>query len=88
MTPEPWLGPDASEVIEHYAAAGQRHVLMAPIGFVCEHVEILYDVDIVFKRQAQALGLQLERIDMLGTNPSMMAGLADLVRHTAYEAGW
>jgi protoporphyrin/coproporphyrin ferrochelatase len=88
MTPDPWLGPDAGEIIRRYAAEGRRHILIVPIGFVCEHVEILYDVDIVFKRQAEALGMQLERIAMLGTAPALMAGLAGLVRNTAAEAGW
>jgi protoporphyrin/coproporphyrin ferrochelatase len=88
LTPDPWLGPDAVTVIERLAAEGHRHVLIAPIGFVCEHVEILYDVDIVFKRQAEAAGMQLERIDMLGTDPTLVAGLAALVRGKAREAGW
>lgn len=88
MTPEPWLGPDAGEWIERFAAEGKKHVLIAPIGFVCEHVEILYDVDIVLKRQAEALGMQLERIEMLNDAPQMIAGLAELVRDKAKEAGW
>jgi ferrochelatase len=88
MTPDPWLGPDAGEAIARLAAEGQRNVLIAPIGFVCEHVEILYDVDLVYRRQAQALGVRLERIEMLNTAPAMIAGLADLVRETAQEAGW
>jgi protoporphyrin/coproporphyrin ferrochelatase len=85
---EPWLGPDAGEVIERFAAEGKKHVLLAPIGFVCEHVEVLYDVDIVFKQQAQALGVQLERIEMLNTAPQMVDGLAQLVRQTAQGKGW
>lgn len=88
MTPDPWLGPDAGEVIKRLASEGQKHVLIAPIGFVCEHVEILYDVDIVFKRQAEQLGLHLERIDMLNTAPQVINGLADLVRSKTKEAGW
>jgi len=88
MTPDPWLGPDAGEVIARYAREGQRHLLIAPVGFVCEHVEILYDIDIEFARQAKELGVQLERIEMLNTAPAMIAGLADLVRARAVEAGW
>jgi len=88
MTPDPWLGPDAGEIIARLAEVGKKHVLIAPIGFVCEHVEILYDVDIVFKRQAEALGMQLERIEMLDTAPKMITGLAELVRHRAKKAGW
>jgi ferrochelatase len=88
ISPEPWLGPDASEVIARLAVEGKKHVLIAPIGFVCEHVEILHDVDIVFKRQAAQLGIQLERIEMPGTNAKMIAGLAGLVREKAQAAGW
>ncbi|HEX9107663.1 MAG TPA: ferrochelatase, partial [Longimicrobiales bacterium] len=88
ISSEPWLGPDAGAAIAALARDGHRHVLLAPIGFVCEHVEILYDVDVVFQRQAKALGVQLERIEMLNTAPAMIDGLAELVRTTAAEAGW
>jgi ferrochelatase len=85
---EPWLGPDVGAALDRLAAAGQRHVLIAPVGFVVEHVEILYDIDIVYQRQAQRLGLHLERIEMLGRVPTVMNGLAELVCRTAQEAGW
>jgi ferrochelatase len=85
---EPWLGPDVGAVLDRLAQAGRKHALIAPIGFVVEHVEILYDIDVVYQQQATALGLQLERIEMLGTAPSMIAGLAELVHHAAREAGW
>jgi ferrochelatase len=85
---EPWLGPDASEVMERFAAEGRRHMLICPIGFVCEHVEILYDIDIVYQTLARKLGVQLERIEMLNDEPKMIRGLASLVRQTALEAGW
>ncbi len=88
ISAEPWLGPDAGEALGRLARSGAKNVLIAPIGFVCEHVEILYDVDIVYKRQAESLGLRLERIEMLDTAPAMIAGLADLVRRRAGEAGW
>jgi protoporphyrin/coproporphyrin ferrochelatase len=88
MTPDPWLGPDAGEVIAGLAQEGHKNILLAPVGFVCEHVEILYDVDVVFKRQAEGLGVRLERIEMLNTAPAMIAGLAGLVRDRAAEAGW
>jgi len=83
ISSEPWLGPDAGEVLKRLAAEGKKHVLIAPIGFVCEHVEILYDVDIVFQQQAQELGVQLERIQMLGDAPRMIFGLANLIREQA-----
>jgi protoporphyrin/coproporphyrin ferrochelatase len=88
MTPDPWLGPEAGDVIASLAQAGQQNILLAPVGFVCEHVEILYDVDVVYQRQARSLGVRLERIEMLNTAPAMIAGLAGLVRAKAVEAGW
>jgi ferrochelatase len=88
ISTEPWLGPDASEVMERYAARGKRHMLICPIGFVCEHVEILYDIDIVYQKLARELGVQLERIEMLNDSPQMIRGLAGLVYQTAQEAGW
>ena len=88
ISSEPWLGPDASEVMERYAAEGKRHMLICPIGFVCEHVEILYDIDIVYQSLAKKLEVQLERIVMLNDSPKMIRGLGGLVRQTAQEAGW
>lgn len=84
----PWLGPDAGEVIERLASEGKKHILLCPIGFVCEHVEILYDIDIVYQTLARSLNIQLERIEMLNTAPEMIEGLADLICEKAREAGW
>ena len=84
----PWLGPDAGEVIERLASEGKKHILLCPIGFVCEHVEILYDIDIVYQNLARSLGIHLERIEMLNAAPEMIDGLAQLVHDKAEEAGW
>lgn len=88
MTKDPWLGPDAGDVIARLHEGGSRQVLVCPVGFVCEHVEILYDIDIEMQEQAQELGMQLERIEMLNDHPGVMAGLARIVRERAAEAGW
>jgi protoporphyrin/coproporphyrin ferrochelatase len=88
MTPDPWLGPDISQVVGQLAAEGHHEVLVAPIGFVCEHVEILYDIDVVLQRQARKLGVHLERIEMLNTASAMINSLADLIRDEAGKAGW
>jgi len=88
ISSDPWLGPDAGEVIERLVSEGRRHVLIAPIGFVCEHVEVLYDVDIVFKAQAASLGMQLERIEMLNAAPQMIDGLAEMVLNVVKEKNW
>jgi len=88
ISTEPWLGPDASVVIECFASEGKRNILLCPIGFVCEHVEILYDIDIVYQKLAKQLGVHLERIEMLNTAPEMIDGLAQSVREKAKESGW
>ena len=84
----PWLGPDAGAVIERLASEGKKHILLCPIGFVCEHVEILYDIDIVYQRLARSIGIHLERIEMLNTAPQMIDGLAQLICEKTKEAGW
>ncbi len=85
---EPWLGPDVSESIKRYAAQGQKNIISCPIGFVCEHVEVLYDIDIVYQKLAKSLGVRLERIEMVHTAPQMMTGLSELIRKTAKETNW
>jgi protoporphyrin/coproporphyrin ferrochelatase len=88
ISSEPWLGPDASEVIRRFALEGKQHILICPIGFVCEHVEILYDIDIVYQELAKSLNIHLERIEMLNTAPEMIKGLAQLIRKQARKSGW
>jgi ferrochelatase len=83
----PRLGPDLSEVIERLAAEGATQVVVAPIDVVTDDAEVRDDVDIEAKRRAAALGLRLERIEPLNDHPLMIAGLADLIRARAAEAG-
>lgn len=85
---DPWLGPDVSVLIKRFAEQGQKNIISCPIGFVCEHVEVLYDIDIVYQKLAKSLGVRLERIEMVHTAPQMIAGLAELIRKTAKEANW
>jgi protoporphyrin/coproporphyrin ferrochelatase len=88
ISSEPWLGPDASTAIARLAAQAAPGILLCPVGFVCEHVEILYDIDVVYQEQAHSLNIQLERIEMLNTAPAMINGLAQLVAASARSAGW
>jgi ferrochelatase len=78
-TREPWLGPEVGGVMAQLAAEGKRSFLVQPIGFLCDHVEILYDVDIVYRQQAERLGVRLERAESLNESPKLIAALADLV---------
>jgi len=89
MTPEPWLGPDAGDLMEQLIRAGEAEAfLVVPIGFVSEHVEILYDIDIEFKQRVQAAGGVLRRIEMPGASPPLMDSLAQLIVGRAEQAGW
>ena len=87
-TPEPWLGPDAGTVMTEVAKAGNDAVLLVPIGFVCDHVEILYDIDVEYQALAKRLGIQLERTKSLNDDPGLVAAVADVVRTAAAERGW
>ncbi len=78
-TREPWLGPSLIEKLRRIAAAGGRRVLVAPIGFVCDHMEVLYDLDIEARERAADLGLELWRTESLNVNPTFIAALADVV---------
>ena len=86
-TPEPWLGPEAGAVMTELAAT-RKDFLIVPIGFVSDHVEVLYDVDIAYRGLAERLGVRLERTDSLNDNARLVAALADLARRTAAERGW
>jgi ferrochelatase len=79
-TGEPWLGPDLLEELERLAALGAGRVLVCPIGFVSDHLEILWDIDVEARERAGELGLQLERVDSLNDDPVFIRGLADLAR--------
>jgi ferrochelatase len=76
----PWLGPQVEAVIPALAEAGHRDVLVAPVGFVADHVEVLYDLDIELQEIAAAHGVHLERPAMLNDSPALIAALAALVR--------
>ena len=85
-TADPWLGPSVEETLERLAGGGVKNVLLVPIGFVCDHVEVLYDVDIEHRGQAERLGMRLERTASLNDDPHLCRAVADAVRHTVEHA--
>ncbi len=85
-TPEPWEGPDLGEHLEALAERGVRDVVCVPVGFVSDHVELLFDVDVKARAVAERLGMTLERPAALNDDPGFVRTLADLVR--AETAGW
>ena len=81
-TGEPWLGPDIVEVVGTLAAEGVRHVLSVPIGFVCDHLEVLYDIDYEARRKADEVGITLRRMRMPNDDPAFVDVLASVVSTT------
>jgi ferrochelatase len=79
-TGEPWLGPDILEHLDTLAADGVRDVLLCPVGFVSEHLEIRWDLDVEAARRARELGLGLRRLEMPNAEPAFIDVLATLVR--------
>ncbi len=84
-TGEPWLGPQIEDVIVDLAGEGYRNVLVAPIGFVCDHVEILYDIDIGVQKIAKKQGVRVERIESMNSNPVFVEAVADAVEEKLNE---
>jgi len=84
-TGEPWLGPDILEELERLHGEGVAKVLVAPVGFVSDHLEILWDLDIEARERAEELGLELARIDSLNDDPAFIAALAGVVARTREE---
>jgi ferrochelatase len=76
----PWLGPTVESTLEDFAASGTKTLILQPIGFLCDHVEILYDVDILFCGIAAKLGIRLERPESLNASPTLARAIADLAR--------
>jgi ferrochelatase len=75
-----WLGPTVEDTILKLKTAGHRALLIQPIGFVCDHVEVFYDIDIAFKEFAHEQGMSLERTESLNGSSTFVAALADLAR--------
>ncbi|HEY8516893.1 MAG TPA: ferrochelatase [Candidatus Binatia bacterium] len=80
---DPWLEPDVNDVLERLAADGERRVVVAPIGFVCDHVEVLYDLDHEARATAERHGIELLRAGTVADHPEFIGMLATLVREAA-----
>lgn len=76
----PWLGPTVEETLETIAASGVKTLILQPIGFLCDHVEILYDVDHLFREFAVRLGIRLERPESLNASGTLALAVAELAR--------
>ena len=74
----PWIGPSVESTLDSIAADGVKALVLQPIGFLCDHVEILFDVDILFREYAGKLGIRLERPESLNASPTLARAVADL----------
>jgi ferrochelatase len=81
-TPEEWLKPDFADIMPELQQAGQTHVLIAPVQFLADHLEILYDIEIGAREQAEEHGIQFARIESLNTSPLFIKALAAVVQDT------
>ena len=80
-TGEPWLGPDILEELDELHFRGVRRVLVCPVGFVSDHLEILWDLDVEARERAAELGLELDRIKSLNDDADFIHAVAELVQH-------
>jgi ferrochelatase len=86
--PVEWLEPSTDEMIKELARRGVKNLLVVPISFVSDHIETLYEIDILYKKMAQSLGMRLERTESLNTSPLFISALGDIVKKGVKEAGW
>jgi ferrochelatase len=78
-TPRPWLRPDINEAIRQLQVEGYRDVIISPIGFLCDHVEVLYDLDVEAQHTAVACGVTYVRAQTVGTHPAFIAMLSEVI---------
>jgi ferrochelatase len=81
-TPEEWLKPDFADIMPELQRAGHTHVLIAPVQFLADHLEILYDIEIGARQQAEEHGITFARIESLNTSPLFIKALAAVVKET------
>lgn len=80
---DPWLEPDVCEVIRAQARRGVRQILAIPIGFIADHVEVLYDLDVEAQEAAKKAGVRLSRVKTVGDHPAFVRMMADVVANVS-----
>lgn len=86
--PVKWLEPSTEEKIKELAGEGVKNLLVVPISFVSDHIETLYEIDILYKRLAETVGMKLLRAESLNTNPLFIGALKEMVMTKTRELGW
>ena len=85
-TGEPWLGPDIFEVLKRLRKEGRRAALIQPVGFVADHLEILYDIDVLCRRLGEEIGMEVRRTPSMNARPAFITALAAIVRERLGDA--
>ena len=80
MSGGPWIGPTVEDTLTALRERGRENLVIQPIGFLCDHVEILYDIDVAFREYAQGLGMTIRRPESLNDSRLLTLALADLAR--------
>ncbi len=88
MSGGPWIGPAVEDTMKALRAAGHTELMIQPIGFLCDHVEILYDIDIGFREYGESIGMKVSRPESLNSAPLLIDALADVVRGRLAVTGW
>ena len=86
MGPEEWLGPDVESVLTELSQQKVREVLIVPIGFVADHIEVLYDIDVLFQRKAESIGMVLKRTNSLNISGKFIKALSKIVEEHVNKA--
>ena len=86
--PVKWLEPSTEEMLHELSKKGVKNILVVPISFVSDHIETLYEIDILYKNMAMELGINLKRIESLNTSPKFIEALTDIVIKNVKEIGW
>ena len=86
--PVKWLEPSTEEKLKELAENGVRHILVVPVSFVSDHIETLYEIDLLYRGMAQSHGIDLRRVESLNTHPTFIAALKDIVLTGIRDAGW
>ena len=83
-----WLGPGVEDVLAEEAARGASSVVVVPLGFVVEHLETLYDLDVALRAEAGRLGVRMARAATVRDHPAFIAAVGEAVLRAVREAGW
>jgi len=86
--PVKWLEPTTEHMLHELAGKGIKDLLVVPISFVSDHIETLYEIDILYKRMAKDLGITLRRTEALNTSAEFIEALADIVSRKVAASGW